>query len=494
MNKNIVGKIRNIRKDGELKGTCFLINSTYVLTAAHVLEDTDEIKDLDIIFKFVNVVTKIKDIVYLDEDNIDFVILSLENNIDKDIDYSEIYMTIALEKGDVWETIGYPEDIKHDLSNIDNKYSYVDGNIIREIEDEKCDYELSINDQKDNTDWKGLSGSPLIVDEKIVGIISVQVKSRLTKTKIKAISMQKIAEFLLEKDRTDILELFSYKTKNLLNDRIDALNEKCEESFFYFKYDTDKFTSDCLVLKKNYGIKDVGNLVNLFLVDYANQLKELILLEDENFVVRRKQKQIVDEIAYEMREELIKDRKISLVLLWIILEGKYKSPRLASTYSLLNNNLKQDIYISKVNNEIKLLIGYAEMQENLLDSIKESLKEISQQNIEEKKQSRVVIWDEVAVNSLDISTKLQIEKIKNKKIKLEIILLHSYNSEIYTNRQYMINGENEQVVQAVMRKELNDKNNDIAEVCSQFNWIEDIKINWISLPIESLDDFINSIK
>ncbi|KQB77658.1 trypsin-like peptidase domain-containing protein [Clostridium butyricum] len=113
MNKNIVGKIRNIRKDGELKGTCFLINSTYVLTAAHVLEDTDEIKDLDIIFKFVNVVTKIKDIVYLDEDNIDFVILSLENNIDKDIDYSEIYMTIALEKGDVWETIGYPEDIKH---------------------------------------------------------------------------------------------------------------------------------------------------------------------------------------------------------------------------------------------------------------------------------------------------------------------------------------------------------------------------------------------
>ncbi|WP_058229627.1 hypothetical protein [Clostridium butyricum] len=353
---------------------------------------------------------------------------------------------------------------------------------------------LNINDQKDNTDWKGLSGSPLIVDEKIVGIISVQVKSRLTKTKIKAISMQKIAEFLLEKDRTDILELFSYKTKNLLNDRIDALNEKCEESFFYFKYDTDKFTSDCLVLKKNYGIKDVGNLVNLFLVDYANQLKELILLEDENFVVRRKQKQIVDEIAYEMREELIKDRKISLVLLWIILEGKYKSPRLASTYSLLNNNLKQDIYISKVNNEIKLLIGYAEMQENLLDSIKESLKEISQQNIEEKKQSRVVIWDEVAVNSLDISTKLQIEKIKNKKIKLEIILLHSYNSEIYTNRQYMINGENEQVVQAVMRKELNDKNNDIAEVCSQFNWIEDIKINWISLPIESLDDFINSIK
>ncbi|WP_455804635.1 hypothetical protein [Clostridium butyricum] len=176
------------------------------------------------------------------------------------------------------------------------------------------------------------------------------------------------------------------------------------------------------------------------------------------------------------------------------MEGKYKSPRLASTYSLLNNNLKQDIYISKVNNEIKLLIGYAEMQENLLDSIKESLKEISQQNIEEKKQSRVVIWDEVAVNSLDISTKLQIEKIKNKKIKLEIILLHSYNSEIYTNRQYMINGENEQVVQAVMRKELNDKNNDIAEVCSQFNWIEDIKINWISLPIESLDDFINSIK
>ncbi|MCY6483251.1 trypsin-like serine protease [Clostridium aestuarii] len=493
MNYKIVGEIRNRKKDGKLMGTCFLINPTYVLTAGHVLKDLDDVKDLDIIFKFINTTSKSRDKVYINYDDIDLAVLRLDSEIKQNINYSEIYADVALEKGDVWETTGYPEDAKYDLTNKDNKYSYLDGTINREIENEKCDYELTINDQKLNTDWQGLSGAPLLIDNKIVGIISTEFISKRIKTKIKVVSIQKVVEFLAKNDKMDVLKVLSYRCKNLLNDRIDEFHKECEEKFFYFQYVMEDFSSDCLVLKQKYQIQDIGDLVDLFLRDYANELQDLILLEDNNLKIKRKQMKIVDEVTNELKEQLIKDNKISLVLLWIILEGKYKSPRLASTYSLINENLKQDIYICNTNDGIKLLIGYAEMQENILDSIKEVLNEIDKEKSAKNDQERIIIWDELAVSYLDTATKVQINKIKNDKLELEIILLNSYNSEIYNKIQYKRNGDNDALVKFIVKNELDKYNHDIVGLCSKFKWIKEIKIHWISLPIESLSDFNNML-
>lgn len=469
-------------------GTCFLINPTHVLTAGHVLENIEEINDLDIIFKFINTTNKIKDKLYINHDDIDLAILELNGEIKQDINYSEIYATVALEKGDDWETTGYPEDTKYDLINVDNKYSYLDGIINRDIENEKCDYELSINDQKPNADWQGLSGAPLMMNDKIVGIISTEFKSKRMNTKVKAVSMQKIIEFLSKSSRLDLLKILSYRYKNLLNDRIDEFHKECEEKFFCFQYVTEGFRSDCLVLKPKYNIKDIGSLIDVFLADYANQLQDLILLENKNLKIKREQRKIVDKITAELKEQLIKDNKISLALLWIILEGQYKSPRLASTYSLINENLKQDIYIFNTNDGIKLLIGYAEMEENILNSIEEVLNEVDKEKSVEEHKKRIVIWDDLAIKYLDIATKIQIEKIRDAKIELEIIALHSYNSEIYNKSQYKRNGNNNELVKDIVNNELNKYNHEIAELCSKFEWVKDIKINWISLPMESLSD------
>ena len=102
MNYDIIGEIRDKKNGGELKGTCFLINSKYVVTAAHVLERIEKIEHVDIIFKFVNTISKIKRIIYKNYSDIDFIIFELDNKIEKEIDYSEIYVTVPIEQGEFW--------------------------------------------------------------------------------------------------------------------------------------------------------------------------------------------------------------------------------------------------------------------------------------------------------------------------------------------------------------------------------------------------------
>ena len=496
MNYKIVGEIRNIKNKGELKGTCFLINSEYILTAAHVLKGIDDTDDLNVIFKFIGVITKIKEVVYTNYDDIDFEILRLEDKIEIDINYSEIYATLPIEQGEFWETVGYPEDFKFDLKNDHNRYTYLNGTINRMIENEKCDYELSINDQKNVAEWQGLSGAPLFINNKIVGIITEEHLSKRLMTKIKIISIQKIIEFLVSKCEKKVVEVLSCKYKNLLNDRIDTFHNECIEKFLHFKNITIDFNSDCFLLRKEYKSKDIASMIDLFLIDYANELQDLILLEDEDLKIRRKQSRIVDKATNELKNQLIKDDKISLVLLWIILEGKYGSPRLASTYSLTNEELKQDIYICNNDDGIKLLIGYAEMQDNILDSIIKVLDEISKEKLGRSNKERIVIWDELAISYLDIGTKIQLKQIKDDVIrddKLEIILLHSYSSEVYNNKQYKQNGDNNVLVEHLIKKELEKYNISITQLCAKYDWIKETKIHWILLPIESLNDFNNML-
>lgn len=492
MNYDIIGEIRDKRNSGQLKGTCFLINSKYAVTAAHVLDGIEEREDIHIIFKFIGITCKIKEVIYNNYSDIDFLIFELDREIKKELAYSEIYVTVPIEQGEFWETTGYPEDYKHDTDNTDNKYTYLNGTVSRVVEYEKCDYELIIKNQKNMSGWQGLSGAPVIINNKIVGIITDEHISKNLMNTIKIVSMQKIIEFLLCTNKKELLEVLSYKLKNLLNDRIRIFRKECEEKFLYFNNIGADVKSDCFILKPQYNCKDVVDLIDLFLRDYANELQDLILLEDQDLLTRRKQSRIIEKATNELKNQLIKENKISLVLLWIILEGIYDSPRLASTYSLVSEDLKQDIYIGNNENGIKLLISYSDMQEDILESINGVLNNINRENLLGKQQERIIIWDELAINYLDFATRLQLKEIQSEQIendKLEIILLYSYNSDIYFKKQYKENGENKFLIEALIKKELDKYNEDIIKLCSKYISIKEMKVNWILLPLESIKDF-----
>lgn len=492
MNYDIIGEIRDKSNRGQLKGTCFLINPKYVVTAAHVLERVEGIEEIDIIFKFIGIICKVKKVIYKNYSDIDFLIFELDKEIKKELVYSEIYVTVPIEQGEFWETTGYPEDYKHDTENTDNKYTYLNGSVNRVIEYEKCDYELIIKNQKPISDWQGLSGAPVIINNKIVGVITDEHVSKSLMNTIKIVSIQKIIEFLLSTNEKEVLEVLSYKCKNLLNDRINTFRRECEEKFLYFNNIGSDVKSDCFILKPQYSCKDVVDLIDLFLRDYANELQDLILLEDRDLLTRRKQSKIIEKATNELKNQLIEENKISLVLLWIILEGIYDSPRLASTYSLVSEDLKQDIYIGNNENGIKLLISYSEMQEDILESISRVLNNINTENILGKKQDRIIIWDELAINYLDLATRLQLKEIQRDQIendKLEIILLYSYNSDIYCKKQYKESIKNKILIEALIKKELDKYNEDIIKLCSKYISIKEMKMNWILLPLESVKDF-----
>ena len=263
MNSEIIGKLTS---NEELLGTCFLISRRYIITAYHVIKDCT---DIEVEFELIGISRKVNKLYFLDEN-----ILELDNEIEEEINYMTIGTVTSVEKGELWETSGYPyHGVVDDELNI-YEYQYASGEINRYVIKEIPDLELTIKNQKDLTDWEGVSGAPLIVNNQISGVIVVQRLSPQVQPVLKAISMEKIIEFL--KDETEVLKILSFRNKNLLNDRIDAFTQECKDKFFSFEYTGESFASKCLILKPQYAVEHVAEMIDLFLKDYANSLQEII--------------------------------------------------------------------------------------------------------------------------------------------------------------------------------------------------------------------------
>lgn len=486
MNSEIIGKLTDKE---QLLGTCFLIGQQYVITAYHVIKDKT---DIQIEFELIKQTRKVNNIYFFDENNVDFAILELNKEIEDDIEYMSIGSITSIEQGDFWETSGYPFytiDVDEEQNNA-YQYQYANGNINRIIKREIPDLELAINKQRDVTDWQGISGAPLIVNKQISGVIVIQRLSPQVKGVLKAISMEKIIDFL--HDKTEILKVLSYRSKNLLNERINVFTQECDDKFFSFEYNGESFNSKCLILRPQYTVDDLAETIDSFLKDYASSLQEIIDAQNSDMGIKRKKERKIELAANKIKKLLIENNKICLALLWVILEGSFQAPRIASTYSLGNEDIKQDIYLFRDENNIKMSIGYAEMQKDILNSISKILAEIDKEVRSEKQESKILIWDELAINYLDIGSRLQVQNLVQKeqcgtRIELEIIILHSYDSSIYEKELYRRSNESNKLAERVCKTELDYYNSKIAAICSKYEWIKLKRINWISLPCSSLE-------
>ena len=184
MNYKIIGKIKN---GDDLLGTCFLINKRKIISAYHVIEKITDLNELNV--EIVNKKIPVK--VYYWNSEIDFLILDIAEEIEADIEYSDIYLTTCIECGDKWESAGYPVvySCEGEEENEESDRQYLKGDINRIIEVGIADIELNIYDQRHDAEWEGMSGAPLIIDNRIMGVIIVERKSMLL-SKLKCISME----------------------------------------------------------------------------------------------------------------------------------------------------------------------------------------------------------------------------------------------------------------------------------------------------------------
>ena len=162
-------------------GTGFLISNNIILSAYHIFMDCEDENSIEVFYN-----NNWHKAVLIDKDvELDIVLLQFENSLEERFFILEAR---SLRIGDAWETYGFP--VKQDLKGI-----RIVGDVHQIISNERWDYLLNCKDVKADYDYSGLSGSPIIISNKICGITLIQ-----NNDKIGILSIKKAEEFLLKNE------------------------------------------------------------------------------------------------------------------------------------------------------------------------------------------------------------------------------------------------------------------------------------------------------
>ena len=171
------------------QGTGFLISNELILTAFHIINGCEKIKVT--FYNKKELEGTLHELIDDKYKELDIAILKLNNSVDF---YEEIpILDIKIKHNAKWISKGFPsfsinsgENILEHIDNVVNgQNSLLNSNDIR----------LDFN-QKLNT-YQGFSGSPLIIDNSIVGIIKDEQLERGSAKELKALSIQYFKDLLI---------------------------------------------------------------------------------------------------------------------------------------------------------------------------------------------------------------------------------------------------------------------------------------------------------
>ena len=156
-------------------GSGFLINSNTIITAYHVVMDSNSI---DI---YINT-QQLKATIDTYNESADIALLALTDSLDVE---SIVLESTVLRINKNWQTYGFPATNQFDLTRFTGK-------VYQWSEDKRYDYILSCEEIDSNYNYDGLSGAPVFYNDKICGVILQQIGQNLG-----VISVKKIEQFLL---------------------------------------------------------------------------------------------------------------------------------------------------------------------------------------------------------------------------------------------------------------------------------------------------------
>ncbi|MCH5586348.1 hypothetical protein MK805_15500 [Shimazuella sp. AN120528] len=197
MQENIFSAVsRLICGDDEEKATAFLISPNRAVTATHAI--TNALEGEDIILEFLNIsntlITKKAKPIAISEDlnNSPITVLELEESID--LDYYLEFSDYELNGSDICNTYGYPVTTWAVGSAFEIS-------VTRRIKDNMTkayDWDLDLDHHSKIEEFEGLSGSPLIFNNKVVGVILAESKENGKAISLGAISTPNIKGVLDE--------------------------------------------------------------------------------------------------------------------------------------------------------------------------------------------------------------------------------------------------------------------------------------------------------
>lgn len=476
MVRDIVGRV--VYKSKSL-GTCFLVNKKYIFTASHVLQDekTKEIFNfVECNFEYDNQSLNAK-LIYQDEIN-DFAILELQ-----DLATSE-FLRISrevIEKKDEWQSAGYGNQ-QIDIIKF-NGY----------INDFDCNnrYEVYIHNQQDESEWKGVSGAPVVINNEIAGMILEEELGGNLKGRLKIISMEILIKKLLEVD-PNILKSIDVGYHPLLQERISMLSDTCKELFESKTINKNNSKYYYHIFSEgNKSVDELANRLMYYIQDYGVEL----ILDDQLERARRLEKRKIEDKIYKKKKhiiELIKNNyQLSHILLWMLIEGELKYPRIASYIIDCENNIPRDIYISN-DDTINIVIGNGYLDTSIINLFQECINEIDQYLNKDK--NNIIITDELVIKSLNYYVQ---EKISNinlkaiindaKRVKVAILVGFDYGTmfkeELNSSTKFDFLMAHVEKYESEFDKIINECEN-----------IENVDISWFFIPFKNVQQFVDGIK
>lgn len=160
-------------------GTGFLLSKTMILSTYHIFMDCEDQNSIEVFYND----DWHKAILTDRDEDLDIVLLQIEDSLE---DRFFMLEARSLRIGDAWETFGFPA--KQDIKGI-----RIAGEIHQIISNERWDYLLNCKATKADYDYSGLSGAPVVISNKICGIILIQQDD-----KVGILSIKKAEEFLLK--------------------------------------------------------------------------------------------------------------------------------------------------------------------------------------------------------------------------------------------------------------------------------------------------------
>lgn len=174
---------------GESCGSAFLVNREFALTAFHVLDDPCNIL---LFFDGVNEPYKVEYASEFDKyKSMDIGVLKINKKIECDCFFE--FADRKINPGEKWVSRAYPA-IKGTSGNNFLGDDHIVQQQLSNLKNNK--YDIELEHDKKLSSYKGVSGSPLIIDEKIFGIINSELLEKKESKELCAISCKYFIELL----------------------------------------------------------------------------------------------------------------------------------------------------------------------------------------------------------------------------------------------------------------------------------------------------------
>jgi hypothetical protein len=480
MVRNIVGRVYSNINSKPL-GTCFSVSEKYVFTARHILED----KVTKILEEYVKCEFHYKNqsaygrLIYEDKEN-DFAILEIENNFEGEIYRISKYI---IERKDEWTSFGYPANTIAGLG--------FSGYVNEKRDDNR--YEVYIHNQDGSGGWNGASGSPIVIEDEIAGIVLEQESGGNIKTRLEIVSMESITD-KLQLYNPEILDAIEMGYHPKLKERLKCLSNDCKELFYIDTSFKDRNIFKYHVFIDNDdSIAHLANVIRSYIHDYGVEL----ILDEQYGKARGREK--IREIEYKIDckklhiLELIKNEyQLVHILLWILIEGELGYPRIGSYILDKGNNIPRDIYINDTNGDISIIIGNGYLDKSIIGLFRNCVNEIN--DYIEKNKKNIVIKDKLVIESLSYSTQNKIKtsifhNIGQEGISISIAILIGFDYKDVFRCELC----NEEKIE-YLKDHVNSYENEFMDIVQESELINNIEINWFFIPFNDVSEFNNNFK